>query len=130
MYSTIVWQHLRDPQNRGVLKDPDGLGESKYPKCGDHLIVQLHVEEGRIRNARFLAKACAPVVAVASLATTRLVGNTIEEARKLSVLRLDKDIGGLPISKRHALWMFLEALFGALDQATHQAAKQSEMENE
>jgi len=132
VYSTIVWQHLRDPQNRGILKDPDGLGESKYPKCGDHLIVQLHLEEGRIKDIRFLAKACAPVVAVASLATTQVIGKTIEDARKLSVLRLDKDIGGLPGPKRHALWMFLEALFLALDQATHQTQNQiekSELEN-
>lgn len=120
MYSTIVWQHLRDTQNRGVLKDPHGVGESKFPKCGDHLIVQLHLEEGCIRDVRFLAKACAPVVAAASLATTQIIGKTIEEARKLSVLRLDEDLGGLPGPKRHALWMFLEAFFLALDQATNQ----------
>lgn len=124
MYSTIVWQHLRDTQNRGVLDNPNGVGESKFPKCGDHLIVQLQIEEGRIQDIRFLAKACAPVVAVASLATTQLVGKTPEEARKLSVIRLDKDIGGLPGPKRHALWMFLEALFLALDQANHQNQNQ------
>lgn len=131
MYSNIVWQHLRDTQNRGVLPDPDGVGESKFPKCGDHLIVQLHLEEGRIQDIRFLAKACAPVVAVASLATTQLVGKTPEEARTLSVLRLDKDLGGLPGPKRHALWMFLEALFLALDQATNetQIIEKSELEN-
>ena len=71
----------------------------------------------RLTLARFLAKACAPVVAVASLATTQVLGKTPEEARKLSVFRLDKDIGGLPPPKRHALWMFFEALFLALDQA-------------
>ncbi len=130
MYSTIVWQHLRDPQNRGILKDPDGVGESKFPKCGDHLIVQLQLDKRRIRDVRFLAKACAPVVAVASLATTQIVGKTIEEARKLSVLRLDKDLGGLPGPKRHALWMFLEALFLALDQATNQnQIEKQELEN-
>lgn len=117
MYSNLVWKHLRDPQNRGVLSDPDGIGESKFEKCGDHLIVQLKIEEGCIQDIQFLAKACGPVVAVASLATTQMVGKTPEEARKLSVIRLDKDIGGLPGPKRHALWMFLEALFLALDQA-------------
>lgn len=126
MYSTTVWQHIRDPQNRGVLPSPDGVGESKFPKCGDHLVVQLQLEGGAIRDVRFLAKACAPVVAVASLATTQIIGKSVEEARQLSLIRLDKDIGSLPGPKRHALWMFLEALFLALDQATNQ---NQELEN-
>lgn len=120
VYSSIVWQHLRDTHNRGFLAEPDGVGESRFSKCGDHLIVQVRLDGSCIQDIRFLAKACAPVVAAASLATTQLVGKTVEEARKLSVLRLDKDLGGLPGPKRHALWMFLEALMVALDQATGQ----------
>ena len=118
MYSPIVWQHLRDTQNRGRMADPHGVGESTFSQCGDHLTVQLRLEDGRIQEVSFLAKACSPVVAVASLATTQLIGKTPEEARQLSVLQLDQDIGGLPAPKRHALWMLLEALFNALDQAT------------
>ena len=118
LYSNIVWKHSRDPQNRGILQNPDGVGESRSPQCGDHLIVQLQLESGILRDVRFLAKACAPVVAAASLATTQVIGKTIEEARALSAIRLDKDLGGLPGPKRHALWMFLEALYLALDQAT------------
>lgn len=117
MYSPAVWQHLQNTQNRGHLPGANGVGESRFPQCGDHLILQLRLADGHIQEACFLAKACGPVVAVASLATTQLVGLTPDQARQLSVIRLDKDIGGLPPAKRHALWMLLEALANALDQA-------------
>jgi nitrogen fixation NifU-like protein len=106
---------LKDPQNRGHLPNANGLGESHFPKCGDHLILQLRVADGRIQEARFLARACGPVVAVASLATTWLAGMSVDQARKLSWQQLDQELGGLPPPKRHALWMLLEALLQALD---------------
>jgi len=115
VYSPTVWKHLRDPQNRGQLPDANAVGESHFPKCGDHLILQLRIADGQIQEIRFLARACGPVVAVASLATTRLVGVSQDQARKLTWQQLDQELGGLPPPKRHALWMFLEALHQALD---------------
>lgn len=115
MYSSIVWQHLRDPQNRGHLPGANAVGEARFSKCSDHLILQLRLENGVIQEARFLAKACGAVVAAASLFTTQLVGLSPDQARQISVLRLDKDLGGLPGPKRHALWMCLEALQNAIE---------------
>lgn len=115
MYSSIVWQHIQDTQNRGTLVGANAVGESRFSKCCDHLILQLRVENGLILEAQFLAKACGAVVAAASLFTTKLVGLSPDQARQISVLHLDKALGGLPAPKRHALWMCLEALQNALD---------------
>lgn len=68
-----------------------------------------------IVTARFLAKGCAPVIAVADAGCARLEGLTVEQARRLSTLELDREIGPLPPSKRHAYLLFLECLAGALD---------------
>ncbi|MCA9796993.1 MAG: hypothetical protein KC910_34520, partial [Candidatus Eremiobacteraeota bacterium] len=35
MYSRIVWEHSQRPQNRGQIENPDAVGESFYPPCGD-----------------------------------------------------------------------------------------------
>jgi nitrogen fixation NifU-like protein len=118
MYSSTVWQHLRDTQNRGHLPEANAVGEARFARCNDHFILQLRLEDGLIQEARFLAKACGPVVATASLFTSQLVGLTPDQARKISVLQLDRDLGGLPGPKRHALWMVLEALHNALDKQT------------
>lgn len=117
MYSSIVWQHIQNTQNRGVLPQANAVGESRFSKCCDHLILQLLLENGLILEARFLAKACGAVVAAASLFTTKLVGLTPDQARQISVIQLDKDLGGLPGPKRHALWMCLEALQNAIDKS-------------
>ena len=114
MYSPLFWEHARHPHNQKAL--PDALvGSARYQRCGDKLSLYLKVDdEGRITEASFQARACAPVVAVASLVTQRITGMDVETALKLSVLELDQELGGLPPSKRHAHLLLLECLQEAL----------------
>lgn len=114
MYSPIVWQHIRDPQHRGHLAGANGVGEGRYPKCGDHFILQLRIEDQVIQEAGFLAKACAPVVAMGSVGCQLVTGLAVEQALKLSSFDLDRALGGLPPPKRHAILMFLESLYEAV----------------
>lgn len=123
MYSQTVWEHLREPQNRRHLPEANAVGDSRFPKCNDHLIIQLRIEEDTLKEACFLAKACGPVVAVASVATGLLAGLSVEQARQLTWIQIDQACGGLPPPKRHALWLLLEALHIALDQ--HQKLNQN-----
>lgn len=114
MYSPVVWQHIRDAQHRGVLPKANALGESRYEKCGDHFILQLRIENGTIQEAGFLAKACAPVVAMGSVGTSLLQGLTLEQASQLTAFQLDASLGGLPSPKRHAILLFLDSLHQAM----------------
>ena len=113
MYSQLFWEHAREPRNRRALPTASAVGEGRFPRCGDRLTLYLYITNGRIAEASFEARACAPVIAVASLATERLVGLTLDEARELPILELDRELGGLPPSKRHAYLVFLESLQGA-----------------
>jgi len=114
MYSQVVWQHIRDPQHRGQLEGANGLGEGRYPKCGDHFILQLRIEDQVIQEACFLAKACAPVVAMGSVGCELVRGLSLEQALQVSAFQLDKALGGLPPPKRHAILLFLESLYQAI----------------
>lgn len=115
MYSQLFWEHVRQPHNRRALSDANGVGESRYPRCGDRLTLYLNINpNGRITEATFEARACAPVIAVASLGVQRIAGLTLNEARELSILDLDRELGGLPPSKRHAYLLFLESLQDAI----------------
>mgnify|MGYP001446450082 CR=1 FL=1 len=120
MYSQLLWEHARHPRNQRAM--PDALvGTGRYQRCGDKLSLYLRVDdEGRIREASFQARACAPVVAVASLWSQEITGLSIDEARELSILELDRKLGGLPPSKRHAYLIFLECLNRALTTQTNQ----------
>lgn len=114
MYSPIVWKHIRDPQHREHLAGAQAVGQSRYPRCGDHFILQLRIEGGVIQKARFLARACAPVVAMGSVGCSLLEGLSLESALQLSAFQLDQALGGLPLPKRHAILMFLESLHEAV----------------
>ncbi len=115
MYSPTLWQHYQSPKNRGSLDGANARGSSHFPKCGDEFHLYLLLEEGRILQARFQARACAPVIAVGSVGTQLLQGLTLEQAGQILPTQLDQAVGGLPAPKRHAIMLFLEALYQALE---------------
>ncbi len=128
MYSQLFWEHARNPRNRHALSDATNVGESRFPRCGDRITLYpasgLNVINGCITKASFEARACAPVIAVASLGTQEITGLSIDDARELSILGLDRRLGGLPPSKRHpkaegitaSVLVFLESLQNATNQ--------------
>ncbi len=42
------------------MSDPDAVGESGSAACGDMVRIQLHIADGRVVEARFLAFGCEP----------------------------------------------------------------------
>lgn len=110
MHSPLFHQHFRHPQNNEIIL-PAIVGEARFHRCGDKLTLYLQIDdEGRITRATFQARGCAPVIAVASYGTEQITGLTLAQARKLSILDWDRELGGLPASKRHAYLIFLECL--------------------
>ena len=112
MYSQLFWEHARCPRNRLALSGAV-TGESQFARCGDRLTLYLKITNGVIEQATFEARACAAVIAVASIMTNRVVGLALDGLSGLSILELDQELGGLPQSKRHAYLMFIEALCSA-----------------
>lgn len=119
MYSEIVKDHAINPRNRREMKNPDLIGEGKYPRCGDKIKLFLRMQGESIAEASFTASSCGPAVAAASLATTLVEGLTLAEARDVLVHRLPKILLDLPLSKRHAILLVLECLAEILEHNTH-----------
>lgn len=92
-------------------------GSAAYQRCGDKLTMHFLLEGEVIRDVSFTAKGCGPVVAAASLATTMLLGKTVAEARSFSVFELHDALGGMPVSKRHALLLVFQCLGEALGES-------------
>lgn len=96
------------------MSEPDAVGYAEYRRCGDHLTMFFRVQEDVIKDVCFDARACGPVTAAASFATTYLFGKTVAQARELDAFQLSEALGGLPTSKRHALLLVLQCLAEAL----------------
>lgn len=119
MYSPQVLDHFHYPRNRGQLQEPDAVGESSYQRCGDRLCLTFRLDGDVIEEVRARAVGCGVTVAAGSVATTILKGMTVEEARQLDAFQLDKALGGVPPSKRHAILMVLDCLARALGTRNH-----------
>jgi nitrogen fixation protein NifU and related proteins len=124
-YSETVLDHFRAPRNVGMMRNPDAVGESQDPSCGDLARFYLRVVEGRVAEARFQTYGCGPSIAAASLATELARGRTVSELAGLTAAGVEAALGGLPDDRRHAASLVVDALHAAA--ADYQAARGREV---
>lgn len=84
LYRAVILDHSSNPRHRGTLDESNAQIELKNPTCGDVIQVQLYVEDGRIKDARFDGYGCTISTASASMMTEAIIGKTVEEALELS----------------------------------------------
>ena len=71
-YSEKVIDHYENPRNVGSFeKDEAGVGTGMVgaPACGDVMKLQIKVEDGIIKDAKFKTFGCGSAIASSSLAT-------------------------------------------------------------
>lgn len=89
-YSKKVHEHFFNPRNAGAfdLSDPEtrskvGTAVVGKAACGDVIKLQVLVEDGKIRDARFKTFGCGSAIASSSYATELIKGKTCDDALKL-----------------------------------------------
>ena len=83
-YNTILTEHNLHPLHKQVLKDANLALEGVNPSCGDDIVLQLKVEDGKITDGAFAGSGCAVSQASADMMLDLIIGKTKEEALKLS----------------------------------------------
>jgi nitrogen fixation NifU-like protein len=86
LYRRVIMDHYQRPRNRGKLEDDAVTIDMNNPTCGDRISLQLRVEDGKIKDAKFLGEGCSISQASASMMTEAIKGLSIEEALQLSGL--------------------------------------------
>lgn len=85
LYREIIIEHYKNPGFRGELNPHDYSFEDENPVCGDHIRVDLRVDEnGIIIDARFSGEGCAISQASADLLIESVIGKNIEDVKSLS----------------------------------------------
>jgi nitrogen fixation NifU-like protein len=108
-YSAAFLDHLTKPRNQGRLEAPTHRGEAQDPVCGDRLALDLRVEGGVVREARFRVLGCPGSIAAGSALASLLPGREAAEAA-VRAAEIEALLGGVPAAKRHALRLATEAL--------------------
>jgi nitrogen fixation protein NifU and related proteins len=116
-YTDKVIDHFENPRNMGSLDKEStevGTGIVGAPECGDVMKLQIHVEEGRIVDAKFKTFGCGSAIASSSLATEWVKGMTLEEADALKNTDIVEELS-LPPVKIHCSVLAEEAIKSAIE---------------
>lgn len=85
LYREVIIDRYKNPQFRGSLNPHDIAFEDDNPLCGDHIRVELRVDEqGVVREAAFDGHGCAISQASADLLMEAIIGKSLEEVKKIS----------------------------------------------
>lgn len=80
LYREVLLDHAQHPRNRGELADPTHQMELLNPTCGDAVIVQCRLVEGKVEAVAFQGSGCSISIASASMMTEVLSGQTLDQA--------------------------------------------------
>lgn len=80
LYRQVILDHSSHPHHHGVLDESTNEIEMNNPTCGDVIQLQLHIEDGVIKDMRFAGSGCSISTASASMMTDAVIGKTEQEA--------------------------------------------------
>lgn len=84
VYQELILRHYRSSRHRGDLEAPDAVIPMRNPVCGDDILLQVRVEDGRVEEIRFSGHGCAISQAAASMMSEKVVGRPWEEIHALA----------------------------------------------
>lgn len=113
-YSKRVLEHFKNPQNMGLMDNPDAEATIANPSCGDVMKIMLRIKEGRIKDIKFQTMGCAAAIATSSMTTKLAKEKTLDEAKKITNLDVAKALGQLPPIKIHCSNLAADALQKAI----------------
>jgi len=84
LYQEKLMDLYRNPHNKGKIKSPSVSVSKQNPMCGDEITLQLEVEDGVVKDAKFDGSACSVSIISSSVLTDYLIGKTLEKVKKLT----------------------------------------------
>ena len=84
-YRELIVEHYKNPAYKGTLDPNDFTYEDENPLCGDHIRVDLRVDEYQvITEAVFSGHGCAISQASADLLMESIIGKPLDEVKKMT----------------------------------------------
>ena len=85
LYRELIIDRYKNPIYRGVLDPHDISFEDDNPLCGDHIRIDLRLDEnGIVKEAAFEGHGCAISQASADLLLESIIGKPVEEIKAMT----------------------------------------------
>tara|TARA_Y100000310_G_C20402069_1_gene677887 strand:- start:160 stop:522 length:363 start_codon:yes stop_codon:yes gene_type:complete len=114
MYSKKTFEHFKEPKFAGEMRNADSVGEEGNLKCGDIMRIYLKVENDVIKDIKFLTYGCIAAISASDVLCKLAKGKTLNDARKINDEDIIKELGGLPLIKKHCSVLGIQALKSAI----------------
>jgi nitrogen fixation NifU-like protein len=102
-YNEIVTDHNLHPGHKQAIEGANYELEGVNPSCGDDIVLQLKVEDGKIVDGGFVGDGCAISQASADMMLDLVIGKSVEEAKHLSDIFLRMIKGNITDEEREEL---------------------------
>lgn len=124
-YNKKVIDHYENPRNVGSFDKNDldvGTGLVGAPACGDVMKLQIKVDNGIIKDAKFKTYGCGSAIASSSLITEWIKGMNINDAEKIKNEDIAEELS-LPPVKIHCSVLAEDAIKAAIKDYKNKANK-------
>ena len=93
-YRELIIERYKAPHFRGVLDPHDISYEDDNPSCGDHIQIDVRLDEkGIVTEALFSGEGCAISQASADLLLESIVGKSVDDIKELSKEDILENLG-------------------------------------
>lgn len=84
LYREAILEHWKNPQNWGVIKNPDIEIDDYNPLCGDEVHLTGTVANNKLIDLKFTGDGCVISKASASIMSEFMKGKNVEEIKKIN----------------------------------------------
>jgi nitrogen fixation NifU-like protein len=84
LYRQVIMDHYKNPKNKGTLEGDALTIDMNNPTCGDRIQLQLQVEDGIVKDAKFNGEGCSISMSSASMMTQAIKGKKVADAMQMS----------------------------------------------
>ena len=112
-YSETVIREYRNPNNFGVIDNPDAVGEIKGP-CGDTMKITFKIKDNRIIKARFWTDGCGATIACGSMLTKIIKDKSLNKVNQITSSLLLEALEGLPQEHHHCTILAVNTLHAGI----------------
>ena len=114
-YSDKAIRYFLEKENIGILEGADQITDLTGP-CGDSMKISLSIDRGRIEDARIQVLGCPGAVASACALVNIAKGKTLDEAARIDLDALYKELEKLPDKKVHCARLAIKTLQKAIEE--------------
>ncbi len=93
LYTEIIIDEGKNPQNEGKLENPDISQHDANPMCGDSITLQMNIEDDSVSDIKWHGDGCTICKACTSVLTQLVKGKNIDHAKNLKKEELLSELG-------------------------------------